>query len=59
MWVQRSITFSKNGFRSFGWCINKSRSLITAVTFLVLAVDYGQAKTTSQLKNATLRIRRW
>ena len=38
------------------WCINKSRSLITAVIFLVLAVDYGQAKTTSQLKNATVLI---
>jgi hypothetical protein len=38
------------------WCMNKSRSLITAVIFLVLAVDYGQAKTTSQLKNATVLI---
>jgi len=38
------------------WCINKSRSLITAVIFLVLAVDYGQAKTTPQLKNATVLI---
>ncbi|HYT21323.1 MAG TPA: hypothetical protein VEW05_13965 [Candidatus Polarisedimenticolia bacterium] len=38
------------------WCINKSRSLITAVIFLVLAVDYGQAKTTSPLKNATVLI---
>jgi hypothetical protein len=38
------------------WCMNKSRSLLTAVIFLVLAVDYGQAKTTSQLKNATVLI---
>ena len=38
------------------WCINKSRSLIPAVIFLVLTVDYGQAKTTSQLKNATVLI---
>jgi hypothetical protein len=38
------------------WCMNKSRSLITAVIFLVLAVDHGQAKTTSQLKNATVLI---
>ena len=36
--------------------MNNSRSLITAVIFLVLAVDYGQAKTTSQLKNATVLI---
>jgi len=38
------------------WRMNKSRSLITAVIFLVLTVDYGQAKTTSQLKNATVLI---
>lgn len=37
-------------------CMIKSRSLITAVIFLVVAVDYGQAKTTSQLKNATVLI---
>ena len=36
--------------------MNKSRFLITAVIFLVLTVDYGQAKTTSQLKNATVLI---
>jgi hypothetical protein len=36
--------------------MTKSRSLITAVIFLALAVDYGQAKTTSQLKNATVLI---
>jgi len=38
------------------WRMNKSRSLITAVIVLVLTVDYGQAKTTSQLKNATVLI---
>ena len=38
------------------WCMNKSRSLLAAVIFFVLAVDYGQAKTTSQLKNATVLI---
>ena len=36
--------------------MNKTRSLITAAIFLVLAADYGQAKTTSQLKNATVLI---
>ena len=37
-------------------CMNKTRSLITAVIFLVLAVDSGQAKTTPQLRNATVLI---
>jgi len=36
--------------------MNKTRSFITAVIFLVLAVDYGQARSTAQLKNATVLI---
>ena len=36
--------------------MKKNRTLIAAVIFLVLAVDHGQAKTTSQLKNTTVLI---
>jgi len=55
MWVQRSITSAKTG--SAPLVVHKQEPvLITAVIFLVLAVDCGQAKTTSQLKNATVLI---
>jgi hypothetical protein len=36
--------------------MNKTRSFIKAVIFLILAVDHGQARSTPQLKNATVLI---